>query len=92
MSLAGYVAVQGVNVIVQSVTKAVDSRGGLSKTWAQFASLAASVNPLSGTEKFIDQRLRGEVTAEIILPYQAGVNEAMNKFNQTPADSDDNGN
>ena len=77
MSLAGYVAVQGVNVIVQSVTTVRGSRGGASESWAQFAGLAASVNPLTGTEKFIEQRLRGEVTAEIILPYQAGVNEAM---------------
>lgn len=77
MSLAGYVAVHGENVIVQSVTTAVDARAGMSETWAQFAALAASVNPLSGTEKFINQGLRGEVTAEIILPYQAGVNEKM---------------
>ncbi len=77
MSLAGFVAVHGLNVIVQSVTNTVDTRGGLPETWAQFAALAASVNPLSGTEKFISQRLRGEVTAQIILPYQAGVNETM---------------
>ncbi len=67
----------GATVIVQSVTTTADARGGLPETWAQFASPKASVNPLSGSEQFIERRLRGEVTAEILIPYQAGVNETM---------------
>jgi SPP1 family predicted phage head-tail adaptor len=66
---------------LEELTREADEGGGFSETWVEVATLAASLEPLGGAERFESDRLTGSITHEIVLRYRPGVVPAM-RFRQ----------
>lgn len=62
-------------VTIQSVTDtpSASSRGGLTATWADVADVRASIEPLTGRERFAAQVVDAEVSHRIRMRHRAGV-------------------
>ncbi|MGV1013703.1 MAG: phage head closure protein [Methyloceanibacter sp.] len=68
-------------LVLEQLTREEDDGGGFTEEWAEMATFAASLRPLSGEERFESDRLTGSVTHEIVLRYRPGVVAAM-RFRQ----------
>ena len=60
-------------VTIQAKSLTVDDYGGAVETWADVASVAASVEPLQGRELASAQTVNAETTTRIGTRYLAGV-------------------
>ena len=64
-------------VIIQVGTEAQDGFGGVTLTWATFATVWAAIEPISGKEFFDSQQVNAEVTTRIRIRYLASVTPKM---------------
>lgn len=64
-------------IVIQTVTESRDSLGGVSESWATYATVRASIEPLKGTEKFQDKTTLSEVDLKVRIRYLAGVTTKM---------------
>ena len=60
-------------VTIQYFTISKDTMGGRVRTWLDFVTLWANVEPLSGREYFYSQQIKAEVTHRIKTRYYAGI-------------------
>lgn len=64
-------------VTIQSATKSQDATGAIVNTWAEFATVWASIEPLSGREFFAANQVQSNVSTRIRIRYLANVTAAM---------------
>lgn len=64
-------------VTIQSKTITTDGSGGPVETWADFATVHASIEQLSGREMIAAQAVNSETTGKIRIRYLAGVTADM---------------
>lgn len=60
-------------VTLQSPERAPDGAGGATVTWADIATVWASIEPVSGHEPYIAQALRGKVSHKVHIRYRMGI-------------------
>lgn len=60
-------------VTIQQVTEASDGQGGQTETWADVATVWASINPMSDYEKFQAQQLQTNTTHKLTIRYRTGL-------------------
>lgn len=60
-------------LVFEQIAREEDDGGGFTEIWVEVATLAASLQPLGGVERFESDRLTGIVTHEVALRYRAGV-------------------
>lgn len=65
------------SVVIESRTLAADSYGGRTETWATFATVWASVEPLSGSEQWRAQQAQSSVSHKVTIRYLSGVDAKM---------------
>jgi SPP1 family predicted phage head-tail adaptor len=64
-------------VVIEERTTAQDEFGQPVETWLPWATVYASIEPLSGREFFAAQQANAEITARIRIRYQPEVNARM---------------
>ena len=64
-------------IVIQSHTFTTDDFGGQIEAWADVATVAASVEPLSGRELIAAQAAQSEITTRFVVRYLAGIEPAM---------------
>lgn len=64
-------------VTIQQPTSVTDSYGGQSQTWSDVATVWASVEPLSGNERWRAQQVQPGISHKVTLRYRAGINSSM---------------
>jgi SPP1 family predicted phage head-tail adaptor len=64
-------------ITIQNTTVTQDSYGSKVDTWAIFATVWASVEPVSGREYFESAKLNAEITHRVRIRYTAGVTPDM---------------
>lgn len=64
-------------VTLEQVTQTPDGGGGSTETWTAVASLWASIDPISGSESLIAERVAGAITHTIHIRHRSGVTPAM---------------
>lgn len=64
-------------IVIQSKTITTDSYGGQVESWATFATVWASKNPLNGRELMAAQAAQSEVTTKFVTRYLSGVLPSM---------------
>ena len=64
-------------VIIQELTDGTGVRGGLTKTWAQFAQRWGQVEPLTGRERFLSQQENAEGSTRIQVRHVPGLTPKM---------------
>lgn len=65
------------SITIQQLSTARDDYGGVVETWADFATVNASVQPLSGRELIAAQAAQSESRVKMSMRYIPGVTEAM---------------
>lgn len=60
-------------VAIQAVTQTTDSAGGYTDSWATSATVWASIDPVSGRERFIYGQVTEPVTHRILMRYNSAV-------------------
>jgi len=63
-------------IIIQTATKVQDDFGEETETWANTATMWASIQPVSGSEGITGNQINPEVTHKIMMRYRAGVTPA----------------
>jgi SPP1 family predicted phage head-tail adaptor len=64
-------------ITIEQVTETQDTDGSVVETWAVFATIQASIEPISGREYFAAQSTQADVTHRIRLRYLSGVTPKM---------------
>lgn len=64
-------------VVIQSLTETLDGQGNTVRAWTTFATVWASVEPLSAREFVASQSFQGNVDTRITIRYRAGVLPSM---------------
>ena len=64
-------------IVIQAPTETQDSLGAVVSTWATFAIVRASVEPLQGREYLALQQVQSEVSVRIKIRYLPGLNARM---------------
>lgn len=64
-------------VTLQSLVETQDSYGSAVQSWADYATVRASVEPLQGREYFASQQVRAEATTRFRIRYLSGVLPTM---------------
>jgi len=64
-------------ITIESLTLAGDGQGGSSETWATFATVWASVEPVKGGERFFSEQIQYQRTHKIIIRHLTGINSTM---------------
>ena len=52
---------------LQQPTESRDTHGGVSKSWTTYARVWASVEPLSGRERFLAEQVKAELSHRVVL-------------------------
>lgn len=60
-------------VTIQAVSGASDGQGGISETWADVATVWASIEPMSDYERFQAQQLQTNTTHKVMIRYYSGL-------------------
>lgn len=68
---------------LQSRTQASDGGGGFTDTWADFATVWAAVEPLTGNERFEAQQLEGELSHRVTLRHRSDVTTEIRAVHQS---------
>jgi SPP1 family predicted phage head-tail adaptor len=61
------------SVIIQAATPSSDSQGGQTETWATFATVWASLEPVSGNEKYQAMQLQTPISHKLMIRYLSGL-------------------
>ena len=64
-------------VTIQNRTQAVDEFGGPVNAWADYATVTAGVDSLSGREFLAAQAAQSEASVRLVMRYVAGVDARM---------------
>lgn len=64
-------------ISIQQVSESANTMGEVTKTWSEFASRRAEVNPLRGREFFQAQQLADEATVRFRIRYTSGIDSKM---------------
>lgn len=64
-------------ITIQSPAESRDSTGAVLVTWANFATVWASIEPVSGREYFAASQVQSSTDARIRIRYLSGVNQRM---------------
>ena len=64
-------------ITIQDYTESQNSYGEVTKTWEDYATVWASIEPIRGREFWESQQINAEVTAKITIRYLAGVTPKM---------------
>lgn len=64
-------------ITIQQLTQTPDGAGGYTKSWVPFATVWASVEPISGKEYFEAQQTQSAVTHKIRIRYHTGITPVM---------------
>lgn len=64
-------------ITIQQPTNTAGSMGQVTTTWSDLATVWASVEPLSGSERWRAQQVQPGVSHKVTLRYLAGVTPAM---------------
>lgn len=64
-------------LLIKTTTESRTGTGAITDSWATFATVWGSVEPISSKEIFAADHLRGEITVKIIIRYLAGVTSKM---------------
>lgn len=64
-------------ITIQHFTTSQDTYGQQIETWATFATVWASIEPLVGKEYFAAQQMQSENTVKIRLHYMSGIKPTM---------------
>lgn len=70
-------------VTIQTPTETQDEYGQPVQTWATFAEVFASVEPIRGREFFAAQQIQSDVTTRIRIRYLSGVTTKMRVVHTT---------
>src|SRR5512143_2305375 len=60
-------------VTIEQVAETQDADGAGLETWSTYATVQASIEPISGREYFAAQSTQADVTHRIVLRYMAGI-------------------
>ena len=64
-------------VTIQDYTESQNSYGEMTKTWSDYATVWASIEPVRGREFWESQQINAEVTAKITIRHLYGINPKM---------------
>jgi len=64
-------------ITLEAPTETQTADGSVTRTWAPFAAVWASVEPLLGREYFDAQREQADVSHRVCMRYLAGVTHSM---------------
>ena len=64
-------------ITFQEAQKTPDGSKGFTVEWTFVAEVWASVEPVSGRERFFSQQIKAEVTHKVKIRYKSGITEAM---------------
>jgi SPP1 family predicted phage head-tail adaptor len=64
-------------ITIQSLTLGQDTFGDPTKTWTDFETVWASVEPLQGREYYAAQQMQSEVTTRFRIRYLEGLDTTM---------------
>jgi len=64
-------------VTFQEEQKTPDGYKGSTAKWVYVVEVWASVEPISGGERFFAQQIKSDVTHKVKIRYRTGINEAM---------------
>ena len=64
-------------ITFQEAQKTSDGYKGFTETWVYVVEVWASVEPLSGRERFFSMQIKAEVTHKVKIRYRAGLSEDM---------------
>ena len=64
-------------ITFQALTRTGDGQGGWTESWADFATVWASLNPVSAAERMYSQRIEMNVTHKIVIRKMDGLNSEM---------------
>lgn len=68
---------------IQQVTETRDSLGGVMESWAQFAVVYGTIEPLSGRERFLAAQTQAEATYRSRIRWISGLTAKMRiSFNE----------
>ena len=65
------------DLVIEQATETRDAHGQAVQTWAEFATVPGSLQPITGREIFVSAQPHGEITARARIRYRAGVTEKM---------------
>jgi len=64
------------SVQLQALTNTPDGAGGFTTTWTTYATVRASLENISGTERIFNDRLNAETTVKATIRYNSEVKES----------------
>ena len=64
-------------VTIQNYTESQNTFGETTKTWADYATIWAAIEPVKGREFWESQQVNAEITTKITMRYLAGVKPKM---------------
>ena len=64
-------------VTIQDYTESQDSYGAVTKTWSDYATIWASIEPVRGREFWDSKQINAEITAKITIRYLSGITPKM---------------
>ena len=64
-------------ITIQDYTESQNSYGEVTKTWSDYATVWASIEPVRGREFWDSKQINAEITAKITIRYLAGVTPKM---------------
>lgn len=64
-------------ITFQALTRTADGQGGWTESWADFASVWASLDPVSAAERFYSQRVEMNVSHKITIRKMDGLTPEM---------------
>jgi SPP1 family predicted phage head-tail adaptor len=60
-------------IAIERVTETRDTDGSVIETWSTYATVQASIDPLSGREYFAAQSVQADLTHRIVMRYLSGI-------------------
>jgi SPP1 family predicted phage head-tail adaptor len=60
-------------IAIERVTETRDTDGSVIETWSTYATVQASIDPISGREYFAAQSVQADVTHRIVIRYLSGI-------------------
>lgn len=64
-------------ITIQVSTDTDDGRGGVTHSWATYASAWAAIRPASSREQYMAGQLQGSISHVVTMRYQAGIQPKM---------------
>jgi SPP1 family predicted phage head-tail adaptor len=60
-------------IAIERVTETRDTDGSVIETWSTYATVQASIDPISGREYFAAQSVQADLTHRIVMRYLSGI-------------------